>query len=74
MVEPREGSGFELEALDEGSVFDQAGHQRLESHFASERLLDGAIDDSHPTGAKSLFHVVVAQLRAGQVLHARRQG
>ena len=71
MVEACESASLELEALDERVVFDKAWHQSFESNLATQRLLHRAIHNCHPAGAESFQHVVVAEPRSGQVLHAR---
>ena len=66
MVEERPGP--QPEPLDEDPAPDQAWLQRLESHFASERLLDSRLDNGDALGApKRSSTVVVSMPRILQV-------
>ena len=67
VVEPREGLCLELEALEERAVVLQRRRQGLEGDLATERLLDGAVDDGHAARAEALLDVVVGDSRAGEV-------
>jgi len=60
VVEAGQRLGLELEALEESVVVDEAGEEGLEGYLSAQRLLGGAIDDGHATGAEPLVHVVVA--------------
>src|SRR5207245_11066627 len=69
VVELGQRLGLGLEAFDKTVVLEQLGRQRLQSDFATEWLLHGAIDDRHPAAAEALDDLVLAEPGPGQVCH-----